>query len=94
MIESVEGNINAAIFDVSVPSLGTGIEIAHTYLRPRMNLKPVPILALYEKDYWPNKLSAMITGIRRDTLPNFSLNVYKDVAEAKQAIQDFYLKIN
>jgi hypothetical protein len=32
MIETIEGNITAAIFAVSTPSLGAGIEIAHSYL--------------------------------------------------------------
>src|SRR5690348_2691012 len=41
MIEAVEGDIDAAIFEVSVPSLGTGIELAHAYLRPRLGLKPI-----------------------------------------------------
>jgi len=39
MIEGVEGDIDTAVFEVSTPSLGTGIEISHVYLRPRMNLK-------------------------------------------------------
>ena len=47
MIEGIEGNIIAAVFEVSTPSLGTGVEIAHAYLRPRLGLSTVPILALY-----------------------------------------------
>jgi len=34
MTEFIEGDIDAAVFEVSTPSLGTGIEIAHAYLRP------------------------------------------------------------
>ena len=66
MIEGIEGDIEAAIFEVSTPSLGTGIEIAHAYLRPKMGLKQIPILTLYEKDYWPNNLSTMIRGISKE----------------------------
>jgi len=31
MIKAVESDIDVAIFEVSVPSLGTGIELAHAY---------------------------------------------------------------
>ena len=47
MIKSIEGRISAAIFEVSVPSLGTGIEIAHAYMRSSKGLKAIPILLLY-----------------------------------------------
>lgn len=89
MIEALEGDIYAAIFEVSVPSLGTGVELAHAYLRPRMNLPPVPILALYEKDYWPNELSTMIRGITKETVPNFTLKEYSDIPEATKLIREF-----
>ena len=60
MIEGVESDISAAIFEVSTPSLGTGVEFAHAYLRPRMGLKEIPILALYvlsnQKTRKPKKL--------------------------------------
>lgn len=89
MIESVEGDIDAAIYEVSVPSLGTGIEIAHTYLRPRLGLKAIPLLALYQKDYWPNKLSSMILGISPEVIPHFSLKEYSDLDGAKAHILEF-----
>ncbi len=89
MIEFVEGDISAAVFEVSTPSLGTGIEIAHAYLRPRMGLPQIPILALYQKGYWPNKLSSMISGITQEAVPNFQLREYSDVQGAKNYIQDF-----
>lgn len=92
MIESVEGDIDAAIFEVSIPSLGTGIEIAHTYLRSRMGLKEIPILALYQKDYWPNKLSSMILGIKPETVPCFTLREYAHLDEAKHQISEFLKK--
>ena len=53
MIELIEGDIDAAIFEVSTPSLNTGIEIAHAYLRPRLGLMAIPVFALYQKNYWP-----------------------------------------
>lgn len=82
MIEAVEGDIDAAVFEVSVPSLGTGIELAHAYLRPRLGLKPIKIIALYEKDYWPNKLSSMIRGIDCNEYKNFSLIEYSNLDDA------------
>jgi len=93
MIEGIECDIKAAVFEVSTPSLGTGIEIAHAYLRPRIGLKEIPILALYEKDYWPNKLSTMIRGISSDEFPNFTLLEYTSIDDAKKIIQKFFSKI-
>lgn len=89
MIEGVEGDIAAAIFEVSTPSLGTGIEIAHTYLRPRMGLTQIPILFLYQKDHWPNNLSTMIKGIPQEEFPNVQLREYKDLSEARTHVAGF-----
>ena len=90
MIEGIESDIAAAVFEVSTPSLGTGVEIAHAYLRPRMGLKEIPILALYEKDYWPNKLSTMIKGISKKDLPNFNLLEYVSIEDVGKIIQNFF----
>jgi hypothetical protein len=90
MIEGINSNIVAAIFEVSTPSLGTGIEIAHTYLRPKIGLKEIPILALYEKDYWPNKLSTMIRGISKEEFTNFSLIEYKNIDDLENIINNFF----
>jgi len=84
MIELIEGDIDAAVFEVSTPSLGTGIEIAHAYLRPRMGLPEIPVVALYQEDYWPNNLSSMIRGIPADEAPNFVLKVYNDPTDAEE----------
>jgi hypothetical protein len=89
MIDGVEGDIKAAIFEVSTPSLGTGIELAHAYLRPRMGLFLIPVLALYEKDYWPNKLSTMIKGISKEDVPHFTLKEYKTLKDGKEIINEF-----
>lgn len=93
MIEGIEGDIKAAIFEVSTPSLGTGIEIAHAYLRPRMGLSLIPVLALYEKGYWPNKLSTMIKGISKETIPHFTLKEYKNLEDGKKIINAFLIGI-
>lgn len=90
MIDAVEGDIAAAVFEVSVPSLGTGIEIAHAYLRPRMGLPEIPILALYESDYWPNKLSTMIQGISKDSATHFEIREYQTDKNLKKSINDFF----
>jgi hypothetical protein len=89
MIDGVEGDIKAAIFEVSTPSLGTGIEIAHAYLRPRLGLSLIPVLALYEKDYWPNKLSTMIKGISKEDVSHFTLKEYKTLEDGKEIIYEF-----
>ena len=89
MIEAIEGDIAAAVFEVSTPSLGTGIELAHAYLRPRMGLPVVPVLALYEKEYWPNKLSTMIQGIPPEKVPHFVLREYDNLEEAAVILDDF-----
>jgi len=93
MIEGVESDIKAAIFEVSNPSLGTGIEIAHAYLRPRMGLPTIPVLALYEKDYWPNKLSTMIRGISKENVAHFNLIEYKKLKDTEKIIAEFLKNI-
>jgi hypothetical protein len=90
MIEAIEGEISAAIFEVSTPSLGTGIEISHAYLRPRLGLSAIPVLALYEKNYWPNKLSTMIKGISKEEVPNFTLIEYKEFRDIDMILKEFF----
>ena len=82
MVEFIESDISAAVFEVSTPSLGTGIEIAHAYLRPRMGLSAIPVMALYEKGFWPNQLSAMIRGISSANVPHFQLIEYTQPDDA------------
>ena len=88
MIEFIEGDIDAAFFEVSTPSLGTGIEIAHAYLRPRMGLPEIPVVALYQKDYWPHNLSSMIRGITGDRVHGFKNVEYGDPHEAPKFIKE------
>jgi hypothetical protein len=89
MIEAIEGGISAAIFEVSTPSIGTGIEIAHAYLRPKIGLSEIPVLALYQRGFWPNDLSSMIRGITHEEVPNFHLKEYTDLADAKSYVLEF-----
>ena len=88
MIEFIEGDIDAAVFEVSTPSLGTGIEIAHAYLRPRLGLPAIPVLALYQKDYWPNNLSTMIRGITTNEVPGFVIKEYDNPSDARELIPE------
>ena len=88
MIEFIEGDIDAAVFEVSTPSLGTGIEIAHAYLRPRLGLPEIPVIALYQKDYWPNNLSTMIRGITANEVSHFVLKEYDDPNNAVEFIPE------
>ena len=93
MIAMVEGNIDAAVFEVSTPSLGTGVEIAHAYLRPRLGLTAVPVLALYEKGYWIHNLSSMIRGLDPEEFPHFAMREYGDLAEAQAIVAQFLLPL-
>lgn len=87
MIEFVESDIKAAVFELSIPSLGTGIEFAHAYLRPRMGLKMIPVIGLYQKNYWPNKLSTMIRGISKEKISQVIVYDYDDVADAERFLE-------
>ena len=80
--------IDAAIFEVSIPNLVTGIELALAYLRPRLGLPAIPVMALYQKDYWPNNLSTMIRDIPRDEVSNFMLKVYDEPGNASEFIPE------
>ena len=91
MIQFVESDIAAAIFETSVPSLGTGIEIAHAYLRPRLGLPEIPIVVLYETDFWPNNLSSMVKGLAQGGYPNFQLMEYASEEEACGLVRKFLL---
>ena len=86
MIELIEGDIDAAVFEVSTPSLGTGIEIAHAYLRPRLGLTAIPVFALYQKNYWPNNLSTMIRGITKDEVADFVIQEYDKPGDTAEFI--------
>jgi len=90
MIEMLErDDLAGIIFEVSVPSLGTGVEIAHAYLRERLGLKPVPILLLYKKDFWPNKLSSMVRGVPIDQFPCYHLLEYENLHDLKNTVESF-----
>ncbi len=89
MIEYIESDIDAAIFEVSTPSHGTGMEIAHAYLRPRMGIREIPILTLYQHDYWPHKLSTMVQGLSTEAFPNIQQREYRNTEEAAQYVQEF-----
>lgn len=90
MIQFVESDVVAAVFEISIPSLGTGIEFAHAYLRPRMGLKEIPVVGLYQKDYWPNKLSTMIRGISKDKISSVTIYEYQDVNDANRYLEEFF----
>jgi hypothetical protein len=90
MIEFVESDIKAAVFELSIPSLGTGIEFAHAYLRPRMGLPVIPVIGLYQKDYWPNELSTMIRGITKEKLSHVMVYNYDDIIDAEQFLETVF----
>jgi hypothetical protein len=94
MIELLEGDIDACVFEVSIPSLGTGIEIAHAYLRPRLGLSEIPILALYEKRSWPHGSSSMVRGLSAEKFPNFFYKEYATLADAYKIVDRFIEQSN
>ena len=94
MIEAIEGNCDAAIFEVSIPSLGTGVEIAHAYLRPRLGKKEIPILLLYQEGYWQNGLSSMIRGISSDEVSKCQIKEYKNEKESEVLVSEFLNGLN
>ena len=89
MIQGIEGDLAAAVFEASIPSLGTGVEIAHAYLRARLGLSPIPILILYETDRWPGGLSAMVRGVPQDEVPGLFLKEYRNIEQAEELIRLF-----
>ncbi len=93
MIAGLEGDICAAIFETSTPSIGTGIELTHAYMRPRKGLPEIPILALYQTGYWSHDLSSMVRGITAEDLPNFRLKRYERLEDAENLIKDFLSNI-
>jgi hypothetical protein len=54
-----------------------------------MGLPEVPILALHEKDYWPQGVSSMVRGISSEVYPNFHLEEYMTLPEACARIEKF-----
>lgn len=62
---------------MSIPSLGTGIETAHEYLRFHMGLVCILVFVFYEKEFWSNKLLTMIAGISPEAAPHFFLRNMK-----------------
>ncbi len=86
LIEMIEGDIVAAVFEVSTPSLGTGVEITHAYLRRRLGFPAVPILLLYEEGFWPHDLSTMIAGIED---PCVRLVRYRGIEDAVSNLERF-----
>ena len=82
-------DLGAAIFEVSVPSTGTGIEIDRALLRPRVGLSTVPILFLYEEEYWSSGLSSMVKGLPFERMPGVELVEYAKGAPLKPIVQSF-----
>ena len=88
IIESLAGSVDAAIFDVTVPSLGTGIELVHAYIRPNLGLSDIPILLLFDPSYG-RELSGMIRGMTKEELPSINQKNYSSTEEAQKHVKDF-----
>ena len=54
-----------------------------------MELPEIPILLLYQKNYWPNKLSSMLRGITNDVTGKLRLCEYESAQDLKKMIKEF-----
>lgn len=70
------------------PSHRVGMEIERALLRPKIGLKPMPILCLIQESLIDG-LSWMVRGISSDECPRFELAPYTDLEDAKRKITDF-----
>ena len=70
-------------------SYGVGGEIHHCWIRPRLGLKPIPMLFLYKKGSRPN--SAFVVGRKKKGV---WMRQYRSVAEAKRLIMMFFKRFN
>ncbi|MFB0515128.1 MAG: nucleoside 2-deoxyribosyltransferase [Candidatus Neomarinimicrobiota bacterium] len=66
------------VAEVSVPSFGVGVEVAHAGMQGK------PVLALYQPSAG-RRLSAMIAGD-----PNVTVAEYHSLEEAKKAVEEFF----
>lgn len=94
MLDLIDGDIVLAVFEVSVPSLGTGIEFDRACTRPDRGLSPIPIVALYQKDYWPHGLSTMISGVNPGEFPSYSLIEYESISDLESQLGAFLSNLN
>ncbi len=77
------------IFETTIPSTGTGIEIGYACTRQQRGLTAVQILALNQKNIWPSGLSTMVKGVGKEELPNFELVEYEKMGELENIIKKF-----
>lgn len=89
LLQLIDSQIVAAIFEASVPSLGTGIEIDRVCTRKDRGFLAIPLLILYQKDYWTSGLSTMVKGISPEEVPDFYLSEYTEKISLAQSIKDF-----
>jgi hypothetical protein len=89
MLGFIDGHLTGVIFEASIPSIGTGIELHHACTRVERGLPAVPILTLYQKGYWPSGLSTMVRGIEKDELPFFQLVEYEHMVDFVHNIKRF-----
>lgn len=73
---------------VNGPSHGVGMELERAILKPNRGLNPTPILCLIQKDQL-GKLTYMIRGISMDECPDYFLETYTDLEDAKRIIKAF-----
>lgn len=88
MLQGID-RVIATVFEMSIPSLGVGIEFHHACTRRARGMPEIPILALYQKGFWPFGLSTMVTGITHNNLPSFHLAEYEEVFDLEDNLRNF-----
>lgn len=76
---------------VNAPSLGVGMELERTILKPSRGLNLTPILALMHEDLL-GQLSYMVRGITPEEAA-FHLRTYRDLEEAQSHIDGFLMSV-
>jgi hypothetical protein len=75
---------------INAPSHGVGMELQEAILKPRLGMNETPILCLIREDLL-SSVSRMIEGVDNEKVPNFSLQVYRDLGQAKTIIKFFLI---
>ncbi len=75
------------VAEVSAPSTGTGREIEYARSKHLYGYPEAKILCLYREG---SRASAMITGMTADRYPTVTVKVYKDLADLKEILNNFF----
>ncbi len=86
-------DLSGAVFELSISSTGTGMELECVLERGKKGLFDVPVLGLYRLGSCKYELSTMASGILPEEHPLFSARIYDRIEVAQQYIRDFLRNI-